>query len=69
VFIRRAKLTNQCTRIATLLFYNDYMPAKKWGIGANLADSQSRDFKRYTAKFHSTLVQIRKIFRVILAGY
>jgi len=39
-------LTNQCTRIATLPFYNGYTPAKKWVIGATIAHPQSRDFKR-----------------------
>jgi hypothetical protein len=39
-------LTNQCTRIAKLRFYDGYVPAKKWVIVANLADPQSRDFNR-----------------------
>jgi hypothetical protein len=48
--ILKSGLTNQCTRIATLRFYNGYAPAKKWVIVANIAGPQSRDFKRYTAR-------------------
>jgi len=46
VSIRKSRPTNQSTRIATVRFYNGYMPAKKWVIVATIADSQSRDFKR-----------------------
>jgi len=42
----KSKLTNQCTRIATLRIYNGYVLAKKWVIVASLAHPQSRDFKR-----------------------
>lgn len=39
-------LTNQCTRIPIVHFYNDYVPAKKWVIVATTS-SQSRDFTHY----------------------
>jgi len=42
-------LTNQCTRIAKLRFYNGYAPAKKRVIVATIANPQSRDFKRWAA--------------------
>jgi len=46
VFIHRAKLKNQCTRIANARFFNGYVPAKKRIIEATIADPQLRDFKR-----------------------
>ena len=34
---QQRNITNQCTRIATLRFYNGYAPADKWVIVATIA--------------------------------
>jgi len=55
----KSKLTNQCTRIATLRFCNGYVLAKKRVIVATIADPQSRDFKRWVLSLTIEIIKFQ----------